>query len=92
MDEATSVATTVAARPTNPSPTRWSAFKYVLFAFAPSRYLIIMASALAFAYSEHWPHPEAYPQWLNVFTEDCLARVPALVTRDDATWYLLPAS
>jgi len=65
-----------------------SAFKATLFVFVLSRFLIVLASALTFAVTKHWPQPEASPQFLEIFTGDYLAKVPTLVLQDDATWYL----
>jgi hypothetical protein len=70
------------------APTWFSAFKVTLFAFVLSRYLIVLASALTFALTQHWPQPEASPQFLSIFTDDYLAKVHELVLQDDATWYL----
>lgn len=68
--------------------TWFSSFKIVLFAFILSRYLIVLASAITFAFTQHWPQPEANPQFLDLFTRDFLERIPTLVLQDDAGWYL----
>jgi hypothetical protein len=66
----------------------FAAVRFTLFAFLLSRFLIVLASAVTFAFANHWPQPEASPQFLELFTTDFLAKLKTLVLQDDAGWYL----
>jgi len=78
----------VDAGPLVEPPTWFAAIKFTLFAFVLSRFLIVLASALTFAFVNHWPQPEASPQFLNVFTADFIEKLKLFASQDDAGWYL----
>jgi Gpi18-like mannosyltransferase len=60
-----------------------------LFAFALSRFLVVMAAALTFAFTtQWWNYHEAGLQDMRVFTADFLEKVKTLVLQDDAGLYL----